>query len=350
VNYHSKQEEWLDHMISISFLTMLMLSTFITGIQPTTVSGCQGCPYHSDDYIITDLVGAQLIDAINLAISSPVAIEAADHLTRRGYTANFNYAIAQSHSWEEGTRQVLLVTIPFGNDAAIAYALGICGKESAIAYIVKEYEKVKTIEIFSIRPDGVRSWQIIKRVTMEDLTFTYVTYMDSLGEVWYGSKHLVFSIDEIYEKTLISHINTTIIETWRIKTRIQYEDEHANVHTLSQYSNSYGDSETIETDIIGIRGNGGGGGEIPCTGDPPSCPYRYAPVCICTQWDFGCMFIATAPWAFLLLDCFLCAYLLDPLSCISCFAHIFLEYGFDEGFEQCCIGGWQWVCWLVYRE
>ncbi len=338
-------------MISISFLTMLMLSTFITGIQPTTVSGCQGCIYYSNDYIITDLVGAQLVDAINLAISSPVAIEAADHLTSRGYTANFHDAIAQSHSWEEGTRQVLLVIIPFGNNAAMAYALGICGKESAIAYIAKEYEKVKTIEIFSIRPDGVRSWQIIQRVTMEDQTFTFVTYMDSLGEVWYGSKHLVFSIDEIYEKTRIIHINRTIFETWRIKTRIQYDDEQANVHTLSQYSNNYGDSETIETDIIGIRGNGGGGGEIPCTGDPPSCPYTYVPVCACDNWDYDCLHDEALEWTEYFAECFMCVILFHwYITCPICFYLVQIHMGHQVEFEPCCLGNWVWICWKVYHD
>lgn len=329
-----------------------MLSTFITGIQPTTVPGCQGCPYHSDDYIITNLVGEQLTEAINLALASPVAIEAADHLTSRGYAAIFDSAIAQSHSWEDGTRQVLLVIIPFGNDAAMAYALGICGKDSAIAYIVKKYGNTETTEIFSIRPDGVRSWQVITRVIMEDQTFTYAIYMDSLGEVWYGRKHLVFSIDEIYERTRIIHINRTIFETWRIETRAQYADEQASVHTLSQYFNSYGDSETNEADMIGIRGNGGGcGGEIPCTGDPPSCPYTYVPVCVCDLWDIWCIAEEAASWFLVYLSCLLCVLWIDPLfECPFCYIEVWLHHGHCVEFEPCCYGNWVWICWKVYHD
>jgi hypothetical protein len=335
-------------MISGNLLIVLMLSAFMTGIQPTA-TGCSGCSYLSDDYLVVNLTGEQLTTAIDLALASPAGAEVVEYLTRRGYEATLDKAIAQIHSWEEGTRQVLIVLIAFGDDAAMTYALGICGKDSARAYIVKQRGEIETTEIYTIRPDGVKTWQIIKILNSDDRLRCTSTYIDSDKEFWYQRTYMEATDDGWSGRTWIFHANTTIVETWRIEQMVQYDDEQASVHTLSQYTNSYGDSETIEVDLIGIMGNGGGGRSVPCTGDPPSCEYPYVPVCACDNWDLWCLAQELVGWALYTLSCFLC-FIGIWYECFICALEILYHYGHQVDFEKCCLGNWVWICFKAYHD
>jgi hypothetical protein len=337
-------------MISASLVMAIMLSTFITGIQPAGTP-CSCSQHLSNDYLVTDLAGEQLIYAINMALTSPVGADVAEYLTRRGYCADLDSAMAESHSWEQGTRQVLLAFIPFGDDAAMTYSLGICGKDSASAVIFKHHERSEIIETYTIKPDGVKSWYIITQVNLDGKTIINSCYLDTNKEFWYHHVTLKMMEEAWSVKKQIVHKNLTIVENWHMETQVLYYEDKVGIASSSRYINSHGDSETTElqTEQL-IDGYSLLAYESPCDPDDmPDCGEFASPVCLCSAWDWWCLLPYLIMIPVSVSSCVACilSFWMPPIntiSCTLCVITLLLKGFFPMDATHCCVGYWYWDC------